>query len=356
MDNQTVVKRESKNRIRVDFERTSIWTRLRIKYVSVFFLHHVIWVIFRFVLLVGISYIILFPFFAQITGSFMSPADFIDTMVRMVPRQPTTDTYRAIIIENRYWEAVRNTAILSGMAAISQMLVCTLVGYGLSKFKFKGSKLVFLLVIVTLLIPHQTLQFSLFMRFRYFDIFDFFGQGTGIIGLFRNHVMGIQRVQDHSINFINTYWPLALLSLSGLAFKNGLYILIMRQFYKGVPDELEEAAYVDGAGVFRTFFTIIIPLSIPMMVTVFLFAFTWQWTDEFYVTLFTTEAGPHLMPRIVQIPRSLMQSPEAIAASTMYQSAIRNTAGLLIIAPLIVVYLIGQRFLIQGIERTGVVG
>jgi multiple sugar transport system permease protein len=93
-----------------------------------------------------------------------------------------------------------------------------------------------------------------------------------------------------------------------------------------------------------------------MMVTVFLFAFTWQWTDEFYVNLFTTETGPHLMPRIVQIPRSLTQSQAAIAASTMYQSAIRNTCGLLIIAPLIVVYLIGQRFLIQGIERSGVTG
>jgi multiple sugar transport system permease protein len=194
------------------------------------------------------------------------------------------------------------------------------------------------------------------MRFRYFDVFDWFGQGTGIIGLIRSNFMGVTRVQDLSVNFINTYWPLALLSLSGLAFKNGLYILIMRQFFKGVPDELEEAAYVDGAGVFRTFFTIIIPLSVPMLVTVFLFAFTWQWTDEFYVNLFTTEAGPHLIPRIVQIPRSLTLHPLYAQAGTMYQSAIRNTCGLLIIAPLLVVYLIGQRFLIQGIERTGVVG
>ena len=360
MDNQninqaTIVKRESKNKIRVDFERTPLLERLRIKYLSVFFLQQVIWVIFRTVLMLGISFIILFPFLAQITGSFMSPEDFIDTMVQMVPRNPTTETYRAIIIENQYWLAVRNTAILSGMVAISQMLICTLVGYGFSKFKFKGNRLFFLFVILTLLIPHQTLQFSLFMRFRYFDIFDWFGQGNGLIGLI-NQLRGVTRVQDMSLNLINTYWPLALLSLSGLAFKNGLYILIMRQFFKGVPDELEEAAYVDGAGVFRTFFTIIIPLSIPMMVTIFLFAFTWQWTDDFYVTLFTTEAGPHLIPRIVQIPRSLMLHPLATQAGTMYQSAIRNTCGLLIIAPLLVVYLIGQRFLIQGIERTGVTG
>jgi len=229
------------------------------------------------------------------------------------------------------------------------MMICTIVGYGFSKFKFKGNTLFFIIVIFTLMVPHQTLQFSMFMRFRYFDIF-------GIIEFIQKNFMGITRAQDLNINMINTYWPLAILSLTGLAFKNGLYILMMRQFFKGVPDELEEAAYVDGAGVFKTFFTIIIPTAIPMMVTVFLFAFTWQWTDEFYVNLFTTETGPYLMPRIVQIPRSLTQSTAAIAASTMYQSAIRNTCGLMIIAPLLVVYLIGQRFLIQGIERSGVTG
>ena len=355
MDNQTVVKRESKNRIKVDFERTPLLQRLRAKYISVFFLQQVIWVIFRLVLLVGISYVVLFPFFAKITSSFMSPEDFIDTMVNMIPRQPTLDTYRAIIIENQYWLAMRNTAILSGLAAVAQMMICTLVGYGFSKFKFKGNNFFFIMVIFTLMVPHQTLQFSMFMRFRYFDFFDMFGL-PGIYAFIQKTFMGVTRAQDLSINFINTYWPLAILSMTGLAFKNGLYILIMRQFFKGVPDEMEEAAYVDGAGVFKTFFTIVMPMAIPMMVTVFLFAFTWQWTDEFYVNLFTTETGPYLMPRIVQIPRSLTQSTAAIAASTMYQSAIRNTCGLMIIAPLIIVYLIGQRFLIQGIERTGVVG
>ena len=348
MDNQTVVKKESKNKIKVEFERTSLLVRLRTKYISVFFLTKVIWIIFRLVLLVGISYVVLFPFFAKIAGSFMSPEDFIDTAVKMVPKAPTLNTYRAILIENNYYKALGSSTLLSLLCGFSQMFICTIVGYGFSKFKFRGNIIIFGLVIFTLIVPHQTLQFSLFMKFRYFDFLNIFE--------FIKRMMGAVKPSDLKINMINTYWPLALLSLTGLAFKNGLYILIMRQFYKGVPDEMEEAAYVDGAGVFRTFFTIIIPMSIPMMVTIFLFAFTWQWTDEFYVNLFTTENGPYLLPKIVQIPRSLTTSQAAIAASTMYQSAIRNTCGLMIIAPLIVVYLIGQRFLIEGIERTGVVG
>ncbi|MCL2774202.1 MAG: carbohydrate ABC transporter permease [Oscillospiraceae bacterium] len=345
MNNQTVVKRESKNKIKVEFERTPLLKRLKAKYLTVFFLTKVIWVIFRLVLLVGISYVVLFPFFAKITGSFMSPQDFIDTTVKMVPKSPTLQTYRAIIVENNYWKALLNTAVLSLLCAVAQMFICTMVGYGFSKFKFKGNTIAFGLVIFTLLVPHPTLQFSMFMEFRYFDFLNIF---EGI-----RRLMGFTKATDLKVNMINTYWPLALLSLTGLAFKNGLYILIMRQAFKGFPDEYEEAAYVDGSGVFKTFFQIVMPNMIPMMVTIFLFAFTWQWTDEFYVNLFTTENGPYLLPKIVQIPRSLTLSQAAIQASTMYQSAIRNTCGLMIIAPLIVVYLIGQRFLIQGIERTG---
>ena len=75
-------------------------------------------------------------------------------------------------------------------------------------------------------------------------------------------------------NLTNTYWPFVILSITGLGFKNGLYIFIMRQYYQGVPDELEEAAYVDGSGVFKTFIRIIVPLSVPMLITIFLFAFS----------------------------------------------------------------------------------
>jgi len=345
----TKIKKETKNKIRVEFERTSLLKRLRLRFISVFFLTKVIWVIFRLVLLVGVSYVVLFPFFAKISGSIMSPEDFIDSTVRLVPRNPTLDTYNAIIIENDYVKAMTSTAILSLLCAVSQMMICTIVGYGFCKFKFKGRNIAFIIVIFTLLVPHQTLQFSMFMQFRYFDFLN-------IYETIRKVFFGVTVAKDLKLNFINSYWPLALLSLTGLAFKNGLYILIMRQFFMGVPDELEEASYVDGGGVFRTFFTIIIPNSIPMMVTLFLFAFTWQWTDEFYVNLFTTDTGPYLLPKIVKIPRTLTLSQAAIQASTMYQSAIRNTCGLLIIAPLILVYLVGQSFLIQGIERTGVVG
>jgi multiple sugar transport system permease protein len=128
---------------------------------------------------------------------------------------------------------------------------------------------------------------------------------------------------------------------------------MLRQFFKGVPDELEESAYIDGSGVFRTFVTIIIPLSVPMLLTVFIFAFSWQWTDNFYTNLFYTAGGPTLMPSIAKVPPSLMLD---YAGSTMYNSAIKNTASLLIILPLMILYLFFQKSLVQGIERSGITG
>ena len=330
------VMKETKNSIRVDFERTSRWERFKIKYLSLNFLGKVIWTVFRYVLLIGISYAILYPFFAKISSSFMSKSDFVDVTVKLIPKNPTLDTYKAIIVDNSYFQALFNTALLSVFCGVVQTFICCVIGYGFAKFKFRFSNIIFFLVIFTMVVPHETLMLSMFMKFRFFDIY-------GLITL----------ITGKPLNLLNTYWPLALLSMTGLGFKNGLYIFMMRQFFRGVPDELEESAYIDGSGVFRTFLTIIIPLSVPMMITIFLFSFSWQWTDDFYTTVFFTQTGLHLLKDITKTPKSLDTN---FAGENMYLSAISNAAALLIIAPLIVVYLFCQKYMIQGIERSGIVG
>ena len=143
---------------------------------------------------------------------------------------------------------------------------------------------------------------------------------------------------------------MVLLSLGGLAFKNGLYIFLLRQFFRGIPDELEESAYMDGSGTFRTFVQIILPLSLPMLITVFMFSFCWQWTDQFYMSVFFRDT-PDMLIKLMDIPPSLKQ--DAHAGKDLYYSAIRNTCGLMIILPLVVLYSFGQKFLVQGIEQSG---
>lgn len=341
------VLKETKNKIRVDFQRTSSWTRFRIKYLSWSFLGQVIFKFFRLILLLGISYVILLPFFSKVSSSFMSREDFVDVTVKLIPKNPTLDTYKAILEESGYFTALLNTFVLSAGCGLIQTLICSIVGYGFAKYKFKGSGILFMLVIFTMVVPHETLQLSLFMKFRYFDILGVFRLLGG--GLIEN----LRIIGFTSLNLNNSYWPLFILSFGALAFKNGLYIFVMRQFFRGVPDELEESAYIDGSGVFRTFFRIILPLSVPMMITIFLFTFSWQWTDNFYTEVFFTTTGAKLMPDIVMTPKQLDTN---YAGQNLYVSAIRNTCGLLIIAPLIVVYVFCQRYLVQGIERSGIIG
>ena len=106
--------------------------------------------------------------------------------------------------------------------------------------------------------------------------------------------------------------------------------------------------------MFKTFVRIIVPLSVPMLITVFLFAFSWQWTDDFYTTVFFTRTSNYLMPNIVSIPAGLEAS--GVEAEAVFTSAITNTCALMIILPLLIIYCFCQKYLVQGIERSGIVG
>ena len=383
-ENKPRVKRETKNKIRVEFDRTPLKERLKAKFLSFYFLQKVAITIFQMVLMIGISYIVIFPFISKITSSIMAPQDFIDVTVRLIPKNISFDIYVAIVKELGYLKALGNTFILSFSAAVIQMLICSLIGYGFAKFKFRGRNLIFVLVMITMIIPHQTLQHSMYLEFRNFDflgivrllkgggiqIFDWNIKdlGEGVAEFFgkldvlpKQIVIGVDEYGDDivmqfkqtGVNIAKTYLPLMLLSATGLAFKNGLYIFMLRQFFRGIPDELEESAYMDGCGTFRTFVQIILPLSIPMMVTVFLFAFCWQWTDDFYVgkIIETTASNKLLVDLVGKVPPSLKLG---YAGQTLYETAIRNTCGLMIIAPLVILYAFCQNFLVQGIEHSGI--
>ncbi len=351
------VKKESKNKIKVEFDRTPLKERLKAKFLNTFFFQSVVVKIFRFIFLLGIAYVVLYPFFTKIAGSFMSPEDFVDVTVRLIPKNFTLDTYKAIWTDLKYLEALSNTLLISLVCALLQTFTCCVIAYGLAKYKFKGNGFIFLLVMLTMIVPHRTLQASISLNFTYFDIMGIFsflsgGASVGIEGI--DSILSSIHILKYpdGINLVNTYWPLIIFSITGLAFKNGLYIFMLRQFFRGIPDSLEESAYIDGSGDFRTFIQIILPMSVPMMITVFLFAFCWQWTDSFYTGMFFTNPNkaPLVLSQIVGIPRSLDTD---YAGQNMYEAAIKNTCGIMIILPLVILYTFLQRYLVEGIERSG---
>mgnify|MGYP001012671735 CR=1 FL=1 len=298
-------------------------------------LKKLIWPIFRFILLLGLSFVIIYPFLAKISAMFMSLDDLMNPTVWIVPQSPTFDNISRVLEYGKYWSALGNTLLISLVCAVLQTFSCSMVGYGFAKFKFRGRGLFFALAILTIIIPPQTIYISLYMKFRYFDIF-------GLLGM-----LGIGPAK-----MVESVTPMAILSGTALGLKNGLYIFVMRQFFRGVPKELNEAAWVDGCGPIRSYFQIMIKLAVPMMVSIFMLSFAWQWTDTFYSELFYRQmlVLPSILSKVTMI------ASEAITKDSMISNVMINTGVIMIIAPLIVFYLFSQRLLIQGIERSGIVG
>ncbi len=358
VDTKPVITKESKKKIRVEFERTALKERLKAKYLSAYFAKRVAWFIFRFLLLIGIAFVVLQPFITMVIQSIMAPQDFVDNSVTNVPRNISFGIYKAIFTDLAYFKVFFTTLGLSLATALLQTFACCLVGYGLAKFKFRGSKLVFFAVILTMAIPHGTMQGAMYQHFTRFDV-------LGIIKLLAK-INILPETYASGWNMLNTVTPLIIFSATALAFKNGLYIFMLRQFFRGVPDELEESAYLDGANTFRTFIQVILPISIPMMITVFLLAFCWQWTDDFYVTLFYTKTPelpwpPNFMAYLNSgIPDSLASLKADYSgvahSSAKYLSAMNYGCGIMVCLPLIILFLFCQKYLVQGIERSGIVG
>lgn len=293
-----------------------------------------VWVIVRSLILLGLSFIILYPFFAKISSMFMSSEDLYDPIVWMVPRHPTLKNIESVVKYGNYFQALRNTFVISLVCAVLQTMSTTLIGYGFAKFKFKGKGLFFALVLLSIVIPPQTIYVSLYTKFRFFDVF-------GILQL-----LGLP-----PLNMVETIKPMVILSATGLGLKNGIYILMLMQCFKGLPKELSEAACVDGAGAVKTFWRINMPQARPVMVSVFLLSFAWQWTDTFYSSLFF-KSTPILKNTV-----SIMRSVSALGAvnNNTVSAVLVNTAVIMSLIPLVVVYLFSQRYLIQGIERSGMV-
>ena len=218
---------------------------------------------------IGIIFLILFPFIQKIATMFLSYEDLSDTTVQYIPKHFSLYTIITTIGIMDYWRTLLRTLILCVITAVLQTLSCTLTAYGLARFKFVGRGLVFGCVIMILLIPPQVVMASLYMNFAHVN-------PLGLVSLFGGG----------RIDISNGILPFIILSATAVAFKNSLYIYILRQFFRGLPTEIEEAGMIDGSSHMGIFFRLMLPNAVPMMVTIILFAFSWQWTDNYYSQLF----------------------------------------------------------------------
>ena len=293
-----------------------------------------IWKLMRFVLLVGLSFMILYPVFVKFSASLKSTADMMDSTVVFIPKNPTLQNYKIVLNSVNYALTLLMTVLFCLVQSLLQLASCSLVAYGIARFKFKGHKLLFGMAVLTLIIPPQIILLPLYIRFHFFGITNIF-QFSGIFS---------------GVDLINTYWPFLLLSGTALGFKNGLYIYLLRQHFKNMPMALEEAAYIDGCGPFRTFLRIMLPGSVPMLVTVFLFSFVWQWNDPVYSGIFFPEI-PTLANKLYGMVFTTMG-----AGTTLMSAVLESPKFFLLITPIVILYLFTQKLFVQSISRSGIVG
>lgn len=282
-----------------------------------------IWGIVRFALIFGLAFLILKPFITKIFMATMNPDDLLDPTIRMIPKHLAIYYWQVALDGMALSKTLFTSISLSLTVSLMQLISSALIGYGLARYKFKGRSFLYVMVILIMLIPPQTYSIAQYLGFRFF--------GVGIL----------------VVNTIDTLIPIFITALGGIGFKQGLYIYLFMTFFKGLPRNLEDAAFIDGAGPLHTFWSVILPNSIAVIFTVILFSFSWQWTDTTYPQLYFINLKV-ISSTINQIYIRIGLTPDPIGSAIA-----QNAACMLLILPLLLVFAFGQKYLTQSITRSG---
>lgn len=293
--------------------------------------------LFRFIVLVGISYVILGPIIGMIAHSFFSENDAYSALVYLIPQEPTLERYQTALAELDYWSTLGNTTIYVVVLMLMQVFVCSMVGYGFARYQFPLKKVFFACVVLMIVIPVNTIMLPLYMTFRSFDPF-------GIV----------TAINGKPLNLLGTPVPMYMMTLFGAGLRSGLYIYIFNQFFRGLPKEIEEAAFVDGAGMWYTYFRIMLINAMPSVVTVSIFSLVWQYNDTFYANLFLIDDEIVISKKISSLAANVANHLE-LNDPTIIQ--LYTYAGIvLVVLPVLLLYVLLQKQFIEGVERSGIVG
>ncbi len=291
----------------------------------------------RMVILIGICYVILGPVIGIISNSFFSDSDFANKLVYIIPQNPTLERYRLSWLRLDYVKTLANSLAYVLSLMVIQVVVCSMVGYGFARFDFPLKKLLFGMVIVMIIIPTHTVILPIYVTFQEFDPFGIFSLLTGKVN-----------------NYLGSVKPMFIMTLLGSGLRSGLYIYIFNQFFRGLPKEIEEAAFVDGAGMWYTYFRIMLVNAIPSVLTVAIFSLVWQYNDTFFANLFNINPNIVISKKITTLQDTISNVDKIMTPGI---SKLYLYSGIvLVILPIIIVYVVLQKRFIEGVERSGIVG
>lgn len=293
--------------------------------------------ILRFLILLGVGYVIISPVIGMFVNSISSTKDAYNPMVYVFPQYPTLEKYALVILRMDYWKTMGRDLLYTGTLTLIQLLICSMVGYGFARFEFPLKKFWFACVVVMIVIPTHTIMLPLYTTFRQFDPL---GLATAIFG--------------GSLNLMSTPWPVYIMTLFGCGVRSGLYIYIFNQFFRGLPKEIEEAAFVDGAGVWYTYFRIMLMNAMPSVITVTVFSIVWQFNDTFFANLFRVSENIVISKKIASLQSTIANNDKILDVTL--QELYLDAGIILILLPIVLIYILLQRHFIEGVERSGIVG
>lgn len=288
----------------------------------------IIFRLFVYGLLISIGFVYVYPILFMVSQSFKSITDLLDPTVLWLPKSLHMDNYIRAWHVLDYMKTFGASLLNSVLPAIAQVVSCGLVGYGIARFKFPGKSIVLALLLITFIIPVQVIMIPLFLLFK-----DY-----GMLG---------------------SPLPFIVPALFAGGIKSALFILIYMQFFKTIPKSLEESAQLDGAGALQTFFRIIIPISGPAIVVVFLFSLVWHWNETYMTSLYLGESMKTLPLKLQMFEQSYAQTYSSSTTGTEMvniNESIKLAGTMLIILPLLLLYLFMQKWFVEVIDKTGITG
>lgn len=315
------------------------------KKVSNFFLS-----LFRYVLLICLGFVILTPILKMVAQAVTAQSALgMKNSVWIPSATSLQNLYEAWLI-NDYAKALPYSLLNAFVLAVLQTICAALAAYSFARLKFKGSGILFAMVIFTIIVPSDSIMLAQYINFRNFDIFGIIKATTG-----------------EPLNLIGSSYASYILAFTGAGIKGGLYIYILRQAYRQLPISVEEAAYVDGANFPRTFFSIVIPSVNSSLTTVMVLSFIWNYSDTYYSSLLNGSNNLNLALNLTRMqtqmkwylsdiqkmmPLQYTVTPE----SPLAQTAAANAAAFLTLLPLLILYMFVQKRFVQGVERSGLGG
>lgn len=295
----------------------------------------------RGIFLYSLCLILMYPLLIMLSISFRKPNEIFDPTVIWIPKSFSFSAFEFVFKQLEYFKVVFLTGRIAILSSFFQISSCALAGYAFAKFNFRLKKFLFGMLLFVIIVPPQIVALPTSIYFRNFDFF----------GL--SYIPAIFTGTPLTKSFINNEVIYYLFAGFGSGIKSGLSIFIFIQFFKGIPKELQDAAYIDGCGRLGTFLRIIVPNSKPPFLTVFIFSLVWYWNDFYTNALFFDNLGT--VSRTLKDINALLNAGSQV--SNIYERIPQiQASALLFIVPVLIMYILLQKYFTESIERTGIVG